>query len=145
LSLTVPALQLQQEWVANLQGALACGSRHQLDTAAASQQQQQQQQVHQVPRQQPQQPQQQELNWLRKLLQANAAAPLEQLTQLDLSLEQLPGLHGLDVLCPLLTNVAVNMNGLRSLEGLRGCSRLVHLSAQVRSRPPSSLLMFSSV
>jgi hypothetical protein len=60
---------------------------------------------------------------------------LEQLTQLDLSLEQLPGLHGLDVLCPQLTSVAVNMNVLRSLEGLQGCSRLVHLSAQVRRHP----------
>lgn len=41
------------------------------------------------------------------------------------------GVHGLDALCPQLTSMAVNMNGLSSLQGLKGCTQLMHLSAQV--------------
>jgi hypothetical protein len=131
-ALTTPVLQLQQQWAANLAGALAC-------TAAQSTACQQQQpprqpslQAEVQPSPQPLPAQQAAHNWLRKLLLANAAAPLDQLTQLDLSLEQLPGLHGLDAMCPQLTSIAVNMNGLRSLEGLQGCRGLLQLSAQVR-------------
>jgi hypothetical protein len=47
-------------------------------------------------------------------------------------LEQLPGLYGLGALCPQLTSLAVNMNGLQHLQGLQACSGLVQLSAQVR-------------
>lgn len=131
--LTSPVLQLQGQWAANLQGALAV-SHMQLTGASAHSMSEQPQHQQKQPAPNQQQQQQQPLeapNWLRKLLTANAAAPLGQLTQLDLSLEQLPGLHGLGVLCPQLTSFAVNMNGLRSIEGLQGCSGLVQLSALV--------------
>lgn len=127
-ALTTPALQLQQQWAANLQGALAC--RPAQTTACQSPPRQPPQQPELQPPQ-PLLPQQAAHNWLHKLLLANAAAPLDQLTQLDLSLEQLPGLHGLDAMCPQLTSIAANMNGLQSLEGLQGCRGLLKLSAQV--------------
>jgi hypothetical protein len=75
---------------------------------------------------------QQSASALRRLLAANASVPLCQLSQLDLSLEQLPGLlWGLAELCPQLQCLAVNMNGLGSLAGLRSCAQLRQLSAQV--------------
>jgi hypothetical protein len=152
----VPVLQLQQQWAANLQCALAC-THCTLAGAAADpcmqnqhchHHQQQQcskqqlpppgapvtntQQHHSHHQVQQRQQQQEEGTWLHKLLAANAAAPLDQLTQLDLSLEQLPGLHGLGALCCQLTSLAANMNGLQHLQGLQACSGLVQLSAQVR-------------
>jgi hypothetical protein len=146
-----PALQLQQQWAVSLQGAVALTHTQQPllgpqpPEPTDRQQSQMQEQTHHQQQQQRQcramhsQSQggqgghgvQTAPGWLRKLLGANAAVPLEQLTQLDLSLEQLPGLHGLDALCPQLTSMAVNMNGLSSLQGLEGCTGLMHLSAQV--------------
>lgn len=129
-ALTTPALQLQQQWAANLQGALACRPAQTTACQPPPPRQPSQQPELQPP--QPLPPQQAAHNWLRKLLLANAAAPLDQLMQLDLSLEKLPGLHGLDAMCSQLTSIAANMNGLKSLEGLQGCRRLLKLSAQVR-------------
>jgi hypothetical protein len=137
-----PALQLQQQWAVNLQCALALNThqQHLPGPQPPGHANRQQSQKHQQPQQQQQQQRQASQGvhesqaapgWLQKLLGANAAVPLEQLTQLDLSLEQLPGLHDLDVLCPQLTSMAVNMNGLSSLPGLEGCTGLLHLSAQV--------------
>lgn len=68
---------------------------------------------------------------LQRLLQRNAALPLSHLTALDLSLEQLHSLQGLDELCPSLEALAVNMNSLASLRGLQRCSVLKRLSVQV--------------
>lgn len=130
-------LILQQQWAANLQSRALADSMEQVQQPlhnsgqhrqllAPPQLQQQQQPLHDPP------------SWLQQLLAANAGVPLRELTQLDLSLEQLPGLHGLAALCPRLMNVAVNMNGLSSLKGLQGCSALVHLSAQV-SDPTGAL------
>jgi len=135
-----PELLLQQHWAANLLAALAeedlavqrpsvkqSGS----GSSSSSSRQHKHDQQHRQPAMPQTQQDQHTHNWLQRLLAANSAAPLHQLTQLDLSLEQLPGLHGLDALCPQLTRVAVNMNGLTTLEGLQGCSALMHLSAQV--------------
>lgn len=137
----LPELLLQRHWAANLLAALAeedlavqRPSVQQSDSSSSSSSSRRHkydQQQCQPAMPQVRQDQHAHNNWLQRLLAANSAAPLNQLTQLDLSIEQLPGLHGLDALCPQLTRVAANMNGLKTLEGLQGCSALVHLSAQV--------------
>jgi hypothetical protein len=131
-----PWQALQQQWAVSLccAGAHASSSSSSATAAAAV--------VHNRPssghqRQpppsvQPQHTSMLHTSMLQWLLAANAAAPLDQLTHLDLSLEQLPGLCGLAMLCPQLQSLALNINGLTSLQELQGCSALQSLSAQVR-------------
>ncbi|MEW5308003.1 MAG: hypothetical protein WDW36_010367 [Sanguina aurantia] len=54
--------------------------------------------------------------------------PLNALTSLDLSLERLSTLAGLDALCPTLTALTANSNQLPTLSGLGRLSSLTHLS-----------------